>query len=455
MRILENQQATGNGWVALRLVGERLPDAIGARATLELASGRRLATTVRAGEGYLAQSSLWAHFGLGSEASIVTASVRWPGGATEVFSGVEPGARWVLRQGRGRAEPFSGPGPAGFAAGPAPAPPALPASERVFLAARLPVPELAVVDAAGRDARAALAQATAGTPLLYVVWASWCPPCLAELEELAQSAERLAATGVTVVALGADEPAARTQAQALLAEMAWPHGVVFADAAELEVLDALQQSLTDLHHRMPLPSSFLVDAEGRLAAVYRGPLDLEQLAADASRLRADPLELRASAAPFPGRWHHPPPRPDLERLAEIFRERGLERAARSTSLAAIETHENSRAGILLQMGSVRAEQGDLARAIESFAEAAELEPELFEAWSYLGTALHESGEIARAVLAYERALELDPRHADTRYNLALARAALGQRPAAERELELLRIYDPAVAAELETELARL
>src|SRR5688572_6032153 len=107
------------------------------------------------------------------------------------------------------------------------------------------------------------------------------------------------------------------------------------------------------------------------------------------------------------------------------------------------------------MGSVRAEQGDLARAIESFAEAAELEPELFEAWSYLGTALHESGEVARAVLAYERALELDPRHAATRYNLALARAALGQRPAAERELELLRIYDPAVAAELETVLARL
>jgi tetratricopeptide (TPR) repeat protein len=325
----------------------------------------------------------------------------------------------------------------------------------VFLAARPPVPELALVDAGGRDAREALAQATAGSPVLLVVWASWCAPCIAELGQLAAQAQVLAETGVAVVAVGADEPGARAGAVERLSELDWPHAVVFADAAELEVLDVLQQQVVDLRSRLPLPSSFLVDADGRLAAVYHGAVDLGQLAADASRLRADPVELRASAAPFPGRWHHPPPRADLAGLEAALRERGLERAARATSLAAMEVRQQSRASILLQMGAVRAEQGQLPGAIEAFREAAELEPDFFDAWSYLGTALFEAGDATGAVQAYERALVIDPRHGETRYNLALARAALSHEDAVQRELELLRIYDPAVALELEAALARL
>jgi tetratricopeptide (TPR) repeat protein len=459
VRILENRQAAGNDWVALSLAGARLADAIGGRATVELEGGRRLGATLRAGEGYLAQSTRWLHFGLGRDARIASVSVRWPGGATERFEGVLPRGRWVLREGTGRAEPFEVPGgPAALASLPVPAaasPAAAAGAGRVFLAARPPVPELAVVDAAGRDARAALAEATGAGPVLLVVWASWCAPCIAELGALSREAQALAETGVAVVAVGADEPDARAAALERLAELAWPHAVVFADAAELEVLDVLQQQVVDLRSRLPLPSSFLVDADGRLAAVYHGAVDLEQLAADASRLRADPLELRASAAPFPGRWHHPPPRADLAGLEAAFREHGLERAARATSLAAMEIRQQSRASILLQMGAVRAEQGAFPGAIEAFREAAELEPELFDAWSYLGTALHESGDLPGAVQAYERALVIDPRHGATRYNLALARAALRQEDAVRRELELLRIYAPPMALELEAELARL
>ena len=463
VRVLRNDQDSGNAWISLRLVGAREPDAIGARVTVVRSDSRELTRTLRAGEGYLAQSSKWLHFGLGPDAGpAVDALVAWPGGTAQRFTGLDAGRRWVLREGgeavpaRAQPGPDTSPLARGAPAGGTSAEGEADAlRERVVLGARPPLPGLPVVDVAGQDATAALAQATDGRPHLLVVWAAWCAPCVTELGELTRRADELTSAGLITVAVGADEPEDRGEALDLLSKLGWPHAFVFAQDDALETLDALQQATVDRRRRLPLPSSFLIDAEGRLAAIYRGPLEVERVLADAARLRGDADEIRAAAVPFPGRWHRPPPSVDLGYYVGYLAERGLDAAARELTMAGFETRSKSRAEILVEMGAVRAGQGELERAVQSFREAAQLQPELFEAWYYLGSALHQGGDPANGALAYERALVLDPRHGPTRFNLALARAALGQPEAAARELELLRLYQPELALELEAQLESL
>jgi hypothetical protein len=74
--VLENRQRTGRHWVGLQLkkMGTN-PFAIGARVTVD-AAGRRQVREIKSGGGYLSQSDLRAHFGLGTYAGPVSVEVR-------------------------------------------------------------------------------------------------------------------------------------------------------------------------------------------------------------------------------------------------------------------------------------------------------------------------------------------------------------------------------------------
>ncbi len=88
VRLLRNNYPSANSSVSIRLIGNGETtnrDAIGARFTLWRTSAPELRQirTIHAGDGFLAQSSAWAHFGIGPSAGELALSVRWPGGETE------------------------------------------------------------------------------------------------------------------------------------------------------------------------------------------------------------------------------------------------------------------------------------------------------------------------------------------------------------------------------------
>ena len=453
VQLFLNRTPADNAFVALKLRGTKSNrDAIGARVELRLADAPPLALGLRAGEGYLAQSSKWLHVGLGPldrEPRIESLTVRWPGGTRERFEGVEPGGRWLLVEGSGKAERWKSPRAAPPALAPSPLPPPEPrAAARIPLAARVPMPPLEALDETGGKV---LLQPGASGPLLIAVWASWCAPCVGELRELASRAAELRQAGLTVLALCADEPdpaTGREAARALLRELRWPHAAADATPELLDALDILQRSLTDRHDRLALPTSLLVDADGRLAVLYRGPVPPATLLADLSRLASAPDEIRRSATPFAGRWLTPPPEPDLARLEAKLADRGLDLLARHYQLRQYETRVRTPSELHVEFGVVRARQGQLEAAIEEFRRATELDPASFLPRSHLGTALHESGQLEQAVDAYEGALRLNPRHEDSLYNLALAYQALGRADDAARQLELLRPLDQELARKL-------
>ena len=284
-------------------------DAIGAVVEIDVGDGT-LTRSLRAGDGFLSQSSKELHFGLGdaTAGASLSAKVRWPGAdEPETFSDITPGKRYRLRQGSGAAEEI-----ARASAGntePASKPvPTSPRTElaRVVLTQRRPAQPIAYVDF-DQKVREIGPATSGGGPVLINVWESWCAPCRAELADFAAHHGQLSAKGLKIVALTTEairregyEPSVR-DAIAFAGEAALPFELGATDANGIRTLTHLEHSVFARERPLPLPSSFLIDRHGRLAVIYRGPVSAEQLLADIDLLDAAPAAIVEQAFPFRAR----------------------------------------------------------------------------------------------------------------------------------------------------------
>jgi len=309
VRFLKNQTAA-KPFVAVKLSGDGRTsnrDAIGARIELHLQGAARHPVrirTLRGGEGFLSQSSNWIHFGLGDAAGIEKLVVRWPGGPAEEYRGLQPGGFYRLSQGGAAPRTFQ-PAPPRLPLVPStPDLPALGESARIVVPPGLPLPALTILATDGREQTW---EPRAGRPTVVNLWASWCAPCLAELSEWAAHQTELAAAGVEVVAFntegvdGEAAPSAAVLAGVLQkAGFTWP-GLRLTESG-LHALDHLNRAVLDRWTPLPLPTTFLVDARGEVAVIYKGPVPASQLVADLKLAEATATGRRAAATPFAGRW---------------------------------------------------------------------------------------------------------------------------------------------------------
>lgn len=421
LRLLRNRGADGaassGGFVALRLEGRTCNrDAIGARVELVTAGQtRRQVRLLSAGDGFLAQSSKWLHFGLGSGREFDRAIVTWPGGAREEFHGLVAGRRHLLVQGTGVAEPLEALArPIALGAEPIPTS-SRPPRSRALLGARVPLPPLPYANLLGRPAEL---RPDGRSSCLIVLWASWCSNCLIELKELEARAAELRAAGLRVIALCVDDETSRADAAKVLERIGWSgeHGLV-ADAS-VDVLRAIEELVLEPKRDLVLPMSFLVDRRFRLSAIYRGPVDLSTVLADTALPDGTPEAVRAAAQPFPGRWKQAPATHDLLTLAHRWRDMGHTELA-NEYLQRLQVAGGAKTGeAVLAAGKLggthlaageelaRAQRYDEARA--AFLRALELEPESARAHRGLGAAALELGDFAMAEHHLRRAVELEP-----------------------------------------------
>ena len=102
IRFLQNHLGEGRRYVAVKLEatkGNR--DAIGARVEVVFQGNNesRLVRTLRAGEGFLSQSSKWLHFGLGDD-PMERIMVTWPDGSEQSISDVKVNSHLHITQGQ-------------------------------------------------------------------------------------------------------------------------------------------------------------------------------------------------------------------------------------------------------------------------------------------------------------------------------------------------------------------
>ncbi len=471
IRYLRNDlppEASGQ-FLALKLQGTTCNrDAIGARVEVHLKDQAvPLLKTLRAGEGFLSQSSKWLHFGLGATGQVARVVVRWPGGKPQTFTGLEAGHWYRVVQGRDQAEPWTPP-PRSADLQPTPLP-LEPASEprRVFLSEPVPLPrlEFKLLDSQTGAPPSSVASSylshLQGKPALVCLWASWCEPCVAELRELSERRSELAAKGLTALALSLDglydKRSSPQDAAKLLDRLQFGLPAGTAGAGLLDTLQLVQDELFDRQLPLGLPCSFLIDAEGRLAAIYRGRLDVATVLDDVGRLALIGEERQPAALPFSGRWLAlPTPRHLIPIALKLTQQGQLAEAWEYVS----RHKSNIRQGaeypdLLLALGRGLAQRGAAKGALEALHEAVELSPQSAAAQYTLAVALVDlKDDVAQAVPHLQQAAKLDAKHTGIRQTLAWVLATSNDR-SQRNPAEALRWAKEAVALAAEDDPAPL
>ena len=108
-----------------------------------------------------------------------------------------------------------------------------------------------------------------GKPLLFNLWATWCPPCVEELPLLSAFYSENKANGWHLLGLAVDKPAPVTQ---FLARTPVSFPVALAG------LEGTELSRTLGNNVGALPFSVLFDADGRIHQRKIGQLDAAELA---------------------------------------------------------------------------------------------------------------------------------------------------------------------------------
>lgn len=270
VRFMKNElEETGN-WLQIGLQGRELMDPYGARVEISLASGAKLISTLRAGEGFLGQSSTWLHFGLG-ESAPKSVRVRWTDGSWEDFTGLEKNGRFLCLEGEGKAvavfvpERKIGKGQALVAQ---------PEKSSVFVALPVALP-LPVLHFKKPDGTASQLLPGEGRPMLINLWDPTCQECESELLDWkklrSQFPENLQVATLMASGGGLQEGAAFVSTH----NLPFDWGLLAPESAQI-LAKIVQLNFSTLE-TIPAPTSLLVNGKGDLVALSIGILPGEHL----------------------------------------------------------------------------------------------------------------------------------------------------------------------------------
>lgn len=434
LRYLDNSLKTANRSVALLLEGTTCNrDAVGTRVVMQT-DRRSLTRSVRAGDGYLSQTSKWLHFGLGADESVREVTFYWPGGEREQVTGISAGGRFIVTQGTGDAffwqrresaiaiQHQSVAPNVGFPPEP---------NAQVRLPRVIPTPELVYMQN-GMSKTIEAGQ----RPLLVLFFASWCPNCQRELKNLTKEDGKIRAAGIDILALAVDHLSGERGDDPELKDIAWPFSSGLAAARTLEKLEHLTDALFEVRTPFAVPYSLLLDPARNLVSIYRGAIPVPVLVDDARTATTEVPTNRDLAVPFPGKWYtlHPGEASLLELLADHFQEPFPEDALRylEQALPNLAEEEGQVVGtriarLHLVLAGRDFAQGAHAKAERHFLAAHSAGLESARSHHDLGIALFSQGKLRASEAAFLRSLELAPGNPSATTNLASVRRALQDR----------------------------
>ena len=485
-------------------------DAIGTRVEVfyQTASGSEKAIkTLRAGDGFLSQSSKSLHFGLGDATAIDRVAIHWPrviglgrNQAVQVVSDLQLDHQYSVTQPpyflekpeklvsvqsardeyvhsvpirpnvrlNDERSSIENSDESEAVAG---------AGQRIFLTHRKRLPSVSYLTREGF--RRTLSGETP-KPTLISLWASWCPDCLRELRALTDAHSRLHSAGVSCFALSVDDFAADGErvdkglspaAEKVLQNVNWPHeaGALSRDAA-VKLL-RLYHGVVYREHPLTLPFNLLVDSRGRVAAIYRGPVVVDQLLEDVQSLDGAAAQIAAAAFPFPGKtaaglFQRDPfslvvaqmeagmhseatdrlqefvkknegtPGPELHRAFLLLVDIAEREGRTSDAVALLRTAIRAmprQIGLQIVLAKAFGDDGDRSLGIQALRNLLRRSPKNWRVLNQIGLAFEHLRDYPSAISVYESALELNSSKTEVRVNLAAALDAAGQTAAAIRE----------------------
>ncbi|MDG2207834.1 MAG: tetratricopeptide repeat protein [Pirellulales bacterium] len=458
LRFMRNEQPNNNHYMSFRLLGNGKTtnrDAIGARVEVftKGTAQRPIAKTLRAGEGFLSQNSKWVHFGLGDATEIDRVVVHWPGGEQEVFENVVLDARQVLAQGSGKSAPIDD-RPAELALVAKDQTP-LPYSDRAALRLITPfeTPRLPYLDWDGQKKQV---DTQNGKPKLINLWASWCLPCLQELQDFSRNREKIDQAGLEILALSVDglndNRSTDKDAKQQIEKMAFPFSTGRATVPLLNALQSIHDVQTPVRRPLPLPTSFLIDNKGRLISIYKGPVSVDELLDDLEAANETPDERYHRAAILAGRTlDGEPATAALEamdalryrKFADFFQRLRQKEFALQQLQHIVDIWPES-SGVRTELASALLQAGQHATAVAELKEAVQADPNYLPARAALAELLLKQTRLDEAIQHFDKAIALDPDNPKLIYSRGVALHALGKPREAIEDFTRVTQLDPNV-----------
>lgn len=419
LRVMKNVLEDLPPSIAFRLQGVKSnPDAVGARVTIETASGKQT-RSVQAGSGFLSQHSKELFFGLGRAHGPVNATIRWPSGFVQEAKNLPVDHRIWIEEGVGkyRVEPFQK-----TTTAPVVVLEARPLPETgTWLLAPISAPDFTYTD---RSAKQHSVGSLRGKPALLHLCSK--PPSwpARRFETLVVNFGEL--TGVDDVA---------------------------------GIFNVLYRLLFDRHRDITLPISFLIDADGNIVKVYQGAVDPKRVEEDIGRIPRTPAQRLALALPFRGNAESYEFGRNNLSLGSAFYQRGYydqamaafedalasepssaeahyglgsaylkqeklaeARASFEQAVKLTAAYPNTTTNAMNNLGLVAAREGRAGDAIGYFQEALRLNPDYWIALENLGNAYRQLRRWEEARAALERAVAARPQEAEANYSLAMVYA---------------------------------
>lgn len=433
LRFLRNDSQSDNQFVQLKLVGNGTDtnlNAVGAsiRLTTRAVDGgpdndsttpHQQMREIRAGDAFISQGTLVAHFGIGKNVEVDRVEVRWPNreSTVEVFDGVDAGGRFQLVQGTGHATPINAPQEASVLK-PSVLKPTVPTlKQRIPLISRFSAPPITYK---GLDGKSTTVSPDKNQVTVLNLWSTTCGPCLSELGEFSERYSELQQNNIRVVALcidelndsplepGSGDPVALTRAVVERLEMPFDAGM--ASPELVSQIQRLHDSLIESIRPMPLPTSILIDRDGRLDVIYKGTVSVDQLIADSKPLSDQSVAARfARSAMLPGKLLRDP--------------------------SAMEIVDNTTAQAHIKLARELMDGNHIDEAVKVYEQGLQALGDSAFMLNELATLLASQGKYTRAIPIFRKSLALEPGNAQHRINLAQSLLAVKQLASAEKELK--------------------
>ena len=443
LRILKNVMPNLGSSLAIRLRGTKgNRDAIGASVVVE-AGALRQGKFLQAGSGFLSQHTKEVFFGVGDAKGPVRVTIRWPNGNHQQFENVPANHRILIEEGSDSfsVEPFR-PSPAP-AHRPTAYPPAEnliengPSSAETWLLVPVAAPGFSLQDLEGRKRTLADFH---GEPLLLTFWATSSASSCKQLSTLDRLRPALKMAAVSV-----DAPKDADRVRGFAREQRTRLPILLASEDTAAVYNILFRYLFDRHKDLPLPTSFLIDGQGRIVKVYQRFVDPKLFGDDALHIPRSASERQEKAFPFPGKWYGGDFHRNEFTYASVFLERGYLDTALAFCRLVLENDASSAEAYYL-LGTIYLKKQQPQEARANFERSLKLPPIYFDtapdAWNNLGMLAIQEGHADEAIKNFQQALRLSPNHVIALQNLGNVYREQSQWAEAMSKLQLAVRLDP-------------
>jgi thiol-disulfide isomerase/thioredoxin len=421
LRFLRNDNHSKGNSIQIRLSTDKgNRHAIGARVELTEESGNKQIRTLHAGEGYLSQFSQNLHFGLGNATGAKSLKIQWPDGRVEALDhGLKQG-HWLIQKGISKLQPIIRP-PSQLAIQHSDTPNRSDEDlKRLIPHSPLKLPSIPYIEANGEQKKVSLK----GKHHLLVFWATWCGPCIQELNILNTQKERLSESGLEILVLNVDDlnqsADLRTKKiQRVFRRQSWDLDSAMATKETLEIVDAAREVILGRQWTWSIPCSVLLDENGAMIAFYEGSPSLDQLNADTRNLFKSGLD-RQHATPFPGQWYLANYPADRMAMGEVLFEKSMFHALDEYmgSLKSIEFSNRGKAAYICRKAGMESAKANIPLGIQLLGHAIHFEPQDTENLYARAILFQTSKAYAEAINGYESILDLEPRHTRAMAGLA-------------------------------------